>query len=271
MATKHMTTQEIILRSRQLNPCDELYWKCRGYPDRPSNWKELLEEKLLNKSEKCYECEDDDYDDEDDYDQYENFSDEFKVYSDDSEVNSDDEDEVEDSYDKVKQLIRPANWKELLKEKHNEEIDGSDNNYKDDEDGESEDEYDDENENKAAQEIVLRSRQLNPCDVLYWKSRGYLERPANWKELLKDNDNEEIDESDNNYNDDEDSESEDEYDDENEDEENDENYDYGSCDCDDAYRHAYISNSKNPNNDLYWQQRGYSSKPNNWKDLLKEN
>ncbi|KAB0796252.1 hypothetical protein PPYR_10313 [Photinus pyralis] len=26
-----------------------------------------------------------------------------------------------------------------------------------------------------------RSRQLNPCDILYWKSRGFSERPHDWQ------------------------------------------------------------------------------------------
>ncbi|KAK4876163.1 hypothetical protein RN001_012585 [Aquatica leii] len=30
---------------------------------------------------------------------------------------------------------------------------------------------------------TLRSRQLNPCDDLFWKSRGFKERPYNWKDI----------------------------------------------------------------------------------------
>ncbi|KAJ3643050.1 hypothetical protein Zmor_025788 [Zophobas morio] len=31
------------LRSPETNPCDDLFWKSRGYPEKPRNWQQLLE------------------------------------------------------------------------------------------------------------------------------------------------------------------------------------------------------------------------------------
>ena len=31
------------------------------------------------------------------------------------------------------------------------------------------------------------------------------------------------------------------------------------------------SNQMNPNNDVYWQTRGYDERPDNWEDLLANN
>lgn len=33
---------QLNLHSRQRNPSDPLYWKSRGFPDRPANWKGKL-------------------------------------------------------------------------------------------------------------------------------------------------------------------------------------------------------------------------------------
>lgn len=30
------------------------------------------------------------------------------------------------------------------------------------------------------------------------------------------------------------------------------------------------TDKNNPNNDVYWQSRGYDKKPNNWRELLSE-
>ena len=35
-----MTTKQHPLRDRQLNPSDDLFWKSRGWPARPSDWRE---------------------------------------------------------------------------------------------------------------------------------------------------------------------------------------------------------------------------------------
>jgi hypothetical protein len=43
--TSHPPTQaEVDHRARQLHPENELYWKSRGYPGRPENWKTLLQQ-----------------------------------------------------------------------------------------------------------------------------------------------------------------------------------------------------------------------------------
>lgn len=35
-----MTTKQHPLRARQLNPSDDLFWKSRGWPARPTDWRE---------------------------------------------------------------------------------------------------------------------------------------------------------------------------------------------------------------------------------------
>lgn len=35
-----MTTKQHPLRDRQLNPYDDLFWKSRGWPARPTDWRE---------------------------------------------------------------------------------------------------------------------------------------------------------------------------------------------------------------------------------------
>ncbi|RZC42070.1 uncharacterized protein BDFB_001722 [Asbolus verrucosus] len=87
----------------------------------------------------------------------------------------------------------------------------------------------------------LRSRQLNPCDHLFWKSRGYPERPQNWKQS--------------------ESYSEDEYSTDNDE----------SCSEDSNFdeENRLKSLQNNPNNDEYWRIRGWPRRPNDWRGNLK--
>ena len=43
-----------------------------------------------------------------------------------------------------------------------------------------------EKSSKLPEEVILdRSIKLNPTNDLYWKSRGYDERPENWKQIIE--------------------------------------------------------------------------------------
>ncbi|KAJ3643049.1 hypothetical protein Zmor_025787 [Zophobas morio] len=119
------------LRSRQLNPCDELYWKSRGWPQRPYNWRERIY---------AHDDEDTDDDESDIYSEAD-YSDDDYYYSDEDDFYYSDEDESEEC----------------------------------DEDYYSDQDYDEYEEER------LRSLQNNPNNVEYWRLRGYLSRPSNWR------------------------------------------------------------------------------------------
>lgn len=43
-----------------------------------------------------------------------------------------------------------------------------------------------EKSDKLPEEVIIdRAIKLNPTNELYWKSRGYSERPENWKEIVE--------------------------------------------------------------------------------------
>ncbi|KAJ8948146.1 hypothetical protein NQ318_009233 [Aromia moschata] len=127
------------------------------------------------------------------------------------------------------------------------------------------------------QQLTIRSRQLNPKDPLFWKSRGYQERPLDWQDLLErmgyyDDDTEDEESEGSEYEDDceEDEYSDDEcdgnvYDDDEYDEDNEE-------DEEDYEEHKQKSNRNNPNNNEYWIARGYfNGRPENWRELIYRN
>ncbi|EFA09686.1 uncharacterized protein LOC103314316 [Tribolium castaneum] len=100
---------------------------------------------------------------------------------------------------------------------------------------------------------TLRSRQLNPCDPLFWKSRGYPGRPVDWRERLEDMgyyDDNSTDEESTEY------ETESEYDSESEDES-------------DYEDHCLRSNQNNPNNDEFWRLRGWTRRPDDWRERIR--
>ncbi|XP_023023980.1 uncharacterized protein isoform X2 [Leptinotarsa decemlineata] len=119
------------------------------------------------------------------------------------------------------------------------------------------------------EQITLRSRQLNPCDHLFWRSRGYAERPDNWEDILEEigyyaSDTEgSYHEEESEYEEEAEFEEESEYDEEEdsaEEEEDSEDEEYEE--------HMTISNENNPNNDAFWRLRGYSERPDNWRELI---
>ena len=114
----------------------------------------------------------------------------------------------------------------------------------------------------------LRSRQLNPCDKLYWLSRGYPDRPDNWKDLVYETETE----SDSYYENEEEYEESDSYDEE--DCDSDESYtdeedEYSQSD-DDQYdpEFAQYCNERNPNNEEFWKAKGWTGRPHDWKERI---
>ncbi|XP_076250092.1 uncharacterized protein LOC143189960 isoform X2 [Rhynchophorus ferrugineus] len=192
--------QQKALRSRQLNPCDPLYWKSRGYPDRPINWKELLEEN--RNKEECYDQDENCYDE--DYDEYEADScDEFfEKYADFLDEYEDclgggafydyygDEDCDEDLPEVILNdcrrsfpqntlfwtsrgyLKKPSNWKEIYEKMNHYSSDDQDENF----DYEIKD-YD--------KDCADKSNYNNRNNSLYWRLKGYKSKPGDWKELLR--------------------------------------------------------------------------------------
>lgn len=119
--------------------------------------------------------------------------------------------------------------------------------------------------NYSRHELNNRSRQLNPNNDAYWRSRGYDERPTNWEYGIYDYSKDELDNHSNQLNPNNDAYWQSRGYDERPDDWDDDSYYQQSSDYskDELDNH---SNQLNPNNDAYWQSRGYDERPGNWEN-----
>ncbi|CAH1374838.1 unnamed protein product [Tenebrio molitor] len=153
------------LRSRQLNPCDHLFWKCRGYPERPNNWEEILENMGYYDRD----------DQNDENDSQESFESETDSYEDEScEEECDDEYCEEESEDECSEEEYEDEESEMEYEDEESEM----------EDEGSEEEYQDEESEEEYEAHRLNSNQNNPNNDEYWRLRGWSQRPDDWRERI---------------------------------------------------------------------------------------